>query len=151
MVEEDAADTHDDDAVARWQHVERVRDEHASCARHQRPSERVLKQVRANVQARDVVVHGKVEGNVRGTERVELKKSAILMGDIFTQRIVIEEGAFFKGGIDIQKDAAGAAKSDIKVPATTAATPYSAPAAHGASVSVAPASGGNAIGEPKKF
>src|SRR5437016_12938523 len=44
--------------------------------------------VRANVNARDVVVHGKVEGNLRAAERVELKKSAILMGDIFTQRIV---------------------------------------------------------------
>src|SRR5258708_4818705 len=62
--------------------------------------------VHANVHARDVVVHGKVEGNLRGTERVELKKSAILVGDIFTQRIVIEEGAFFKGGIDIQKEGA---------------------------------------------
>jgi len=34
---------------------------------------------------------------------VELKRSAVLHGDIFTQRIVIEEGAFLKGGIDIQK------------------------------------------------
>lgn len=57
--------------------------------------------VRANVNARDVVVHGKVEGNLRATDRVELKKSAILVGDIFTQRIVIEDGAFFKGSIDI--------------------------------------------------
>jgi cytoskeletal protein CcmA (bactofilin family) len=71
--------------------------------------------VHANVHARDVVVHGKVEGNIRGTDRVELKKSAILMGDIFTQRIVIEEGAFFKGGIDIQKDGAKAdAKAESK-------------------------------------
>lgn len=60
--------------------------------------------VRANVNARDVVVHGKVDGNVRGTERVELKKSAVLVGDISTQKIIIEEGAFFKGAIDIQKE-----------------------------------------------
>ena len=59
--------------------------------------------VRANVHARDVVVHGKVDGNIRATDRVELKKSAVLVGDIATQRIVIEDGAFFKGGIDIQK------------------------------------------------
>src|SRR5713226_6290274 len=70
--------------------------------------------VKANVHARDVVVHGKVEGNVRGTERVELKKSAVLVGDIFTQRIVIEDGAFFKGGIDIQKDAKAEPKHDAK-------------------------------------
>lgn len=59
--------------------------------------------VRANVHARDIVIHGKVDGNVRGNERVELKKSAVLNGDISTQRIVIEDGAFFKGAIDIQK------------------------------------------------
>jgi cytoskeletal protein CcmA (bactofilin family) len=61
--------------------------------------------VRANVQAKDVVVHGKVNGNVHGAERVELKKSAILVGDISTQRVAIEDGAYFKGGIDILKEA----------------------------------------------
>src|SRR5438477_5186667 len=60
--------------------------------------------VRANIHAREVVVHGKIDGNVQGDEKVELKKSAILMGDISTQRIVIEDGAYFKGAIDIQKD-----------------------------------------------
>jgi len=60
--------------------------------------------VRANVQAKDVIVHGKVDGNVHGTERVELKRSAVLVGDISTQRIVIEDGAYFKGAIDIKKD-----------------------------------------------
>jgi cytoskeletal protein CcmA (bactofilin family) len=59
--------------------------------------------VHANIVAQDVVIFGKVEGNVRGNERVELKRSAVLHGDIFTQRIVIEDGAFLKGGIDIQK------------------------------------------------
>ncbi len=59
--------------------------------------------VRANVHAKDVVIHGKVDGNVTGVEKVELKKSAVLNGDINTQRIVIEDGAFFKGAIDIRK------------------------------------------------
>ena len=59
--------------------------------------------VRANVQAKDVVIHGKVDGNVNGLRQVELKKSAMLNGDINTQRIVIEDGAFFKGAIDIRK------------------------------------------------
>ncbi len=69
--------------------------------------------VRANVHSRDIVVHGKVDGNVSGTERVELKKSAILNGDISTQRIVIEDGAFFKGSIDIQKESG---KPNVKKP-----------------------------------
>src|SRR3954468_19468123 len=72
--------------------------------------------VRANVKARDVVVHGKVDGNIHGTERVELKRSAVLMGDISTQRIVIEDGAFFKGAIDIKKDAKPAAPAVKEAP-----------------------------------
>jgi cytoskeletal protein CcmA (bactofilin family) len=59
--------------------------------------------VHANIVAQDVIIFGKVEGNVRAIERVELKKTAVLHGDIFTQRIAIEDGAFLKGGIDIQK------------------------------------------------
>jgi cytoskeletal protein CcmA (bactofilin family) len=74
--------------------------------------------VRANIQARDVVVQGKVDGNVCGTDRVELKKSALLVGDIVTQRIVIEDGAFFKGGIDIQKQSA---KPEAKAAASASA------------------------------
>jgi cytoskeletal protein CcmA (bactofilin family) len=45
--------------------------------------------IRANIQAQSVVVFGRIEGNVRGSERVELRKSAIVSGDILTQRIVI--------------------------------------------------------------
>jgi cytoskeletal protein CcmA (bactofilin family) len=60
--------------------------------------------VRANVSAREIVVHGKVEGNLNGSDRVELKRSAVQVGDIATQRIVIEDGAYFKGAIDIRKN-----------------------------------------------
>jgi len=63
-------------------------------------------QVKANVDAKGVVVQGKLEGNCRATERVELSKSAIVMGDIVTQRIAIEEGAYLKGKVDISKDGA---------------------------------------------
>jgi cytoskeletal protein CcmA (bactofilin family) len=81
--------------------------------------------IRANVNAKEVVIHGKVDGNVRGSDRVELKKSAVLNGDVITQRIVIEDGAFFKGSIDIQK---GEAKQDAPR-AMTAAAPVHAGAA----------------------
>src|SRR5271166_2223940 len=59
--------------------------------------------VRANIEARNVIVHGRVDGNISASERVELRKSASLSGDITTARISIEDGAFFKGTIDIQK------------------------------------------------
>ena len=59
--------------------------------------------IKATITARDIVVHGRVEGNVSATERVELKKNSTLVGDVGTQRIVIEDGAFFKGAIDIKE------------------------------------------------
>jgi len=62
-------------------------------------------QVKANVNARGVVVQGKLEGNIRAAERVELKKSAIVVGDIVTQRIAIEDGGYFKGKVEIQREA----------------------------------------------
>ena len=59
-------------------------------------------QVKASVEAKGVVVQGKLEGNVAASDRVELRKSAVVTGDISTQRISIEEGAYIKGKIDIQ-------------------------------------------------
>src|SRR5260221_5384276 len=59
--------------------------------------------IKAGITARDLVVHGRLEGNVTATGRVELKKSCTLIGDVATQRIVIEDGAFFKGAIDIKE------------------------------------------------
>ncbi|HXA86302.1 MAG TPA: polymer-forming cytoskeletal protein [Candidatus Dormibacteraeota bacterium] len=59
--------------------------------------------IKADITARDLVVHGKIEGNVTATGRVELRKSCTLIGDVSTQRIVIEDGAFFKGAIDIKE------------------------------------------------
>ena len=66
-------------------------------------------QVKANVEAKGVIVQGKLEGNVVASDRVELRKSAVMNGDITTQRISIEEGAYLKGKIDIQGRAEKAA------------------------------------------
>jgi cytoskeletal protein CcmA (bactofilin family) len=60
-------------------------------------------QVRASVDAKGVVVQGKLEGNIQASDRVDLRKSAIVTGDISTQRISIEEGAFLKGKVEIQR------------------------------------------------
>jgi cytoskeletal protein CcmA (bactofilin family) len=59
--------------------------------------------IRANVQARSIVVHGRVDGNLYAIKRVELKKSAVVVGDIYTPRIVIEDGASLKGSVLVQK------------------------------------------------
>jgi len=66
-------------------------------------------QVKASVEAKGIVVQGKLEGNVLASDRVDLRKSAIVTGDISTQRISIEEGAFLKGKVDISGKAEKAA------------------------------------------
>jgi cytoskeletal protein CcmA (bactofilin family) len=60
--------------------------------------------IKATITARDLVLHGRVEGNISASERVELKKSCSLHGDVSTQRIAIEDGAYFKGAIDIKEN-----------------------------------------------
>ena len=81
--------------------------------------------IRAGVFAKEVTVHGKVDGNVTATNKVELKKSAVFNGDINTQRIVVEDGAFFKGSIEIHKGepakAQGATASGTQSGATSQA------------------------------
>jgi len=59
--------------------------------------------VAANVTAREIVVLGKVRGNLNATDRVDIRNEGSLTGDVIAQRISIEDGAFFKGGIDIRK------------------------------------------------
>jgi cytoskeletal protein CcmA (bactofilin family) len=60
-------------------------------------------EVKANVDAKGIVVQGKLEGNVQASDRVDLRKSAIVTGDISAARISIEEGAFLKGKVDIHR------------------------------------------------
>jgi cytoskeletal protein CcmA (bactofilin family) len=57
--------------------------------------------VKAGVKAKEVVVLGAVQGNVEASDKMEIKKEARLVGDIKTARISIEDGAVFKGSIDI--------------------------------------------------
>ncbi len=59
--------------------------------------------VQATVKAREVVALGTIQGNVEAHDRLEIRKDAKLVGDIRTARIVIEDGAYFKGSIDIVK------------------------------------------------
>jgi len=72
--------------------------------------------VRAAINAKGVVVQGKLEGDIRASERAELRKSAVAVGDIFTQRIAIEDGAYFKGKVDIQRETAKPASPAMSKP-----------------------------------
>src|SRR5258707_4185102 len=82
-------------------------------------------QVTANISAREVVVLGKVKGNLTVSDRVDIRNEGSLNGDVVCQRISIEDGAYFKGSIDIRKanakDAAPATSGKMEnVPATEA-------------------------------
>jgi len=59
--------------------------------------------VRAGIKAREIVVLGSIEGDVEALDKIDIRKDAKLIGDIKTARIVIEDGAYFKGSIDIVK------------------------------------------------
>jgi len=59
--------------------------------------------VSANINAREIVVLGKVRGNLTASDRVDIRSDGSLTGDVVAARISIEDGAFFKGGIDIRR------------------------------------------------
>lgn len=68
--------------------------------------------VKANITARAVVVHGNVEGNIHASDRVDLKQSATVVGDIVTHRISIDEGVSLRGSINVQKEPSTAKLSE---------------------------------------
>ena len=95
-------------------------------------------QVKANILARNIVVSGRVEGNMLAGERVELRKSAVVIGDVVARRIVIEEGAFVKGSLDVQKDVPkdgekDASRAPTSGTVTATATEVATPSLFGAS------------------
>ncbi len=103
--------------------------------------------VRAHVKARSITVLGRLEGNVTASERIEIRKTGSLEGDLVTPRVVIEDGAVFRGSIDILRTAPqqspaadGKASLNASVKPPQKAPPAVAPIAVGASAA-APAGG----------
>jgi len=88
--------------------------------------------VHATIKAREVVALGNIQGNVEAADKIEIRKEARLIGDIRTARIIIEDGAYFKGSIDIVKSDAGKAPARPQVVSTPAAA--AVPVAAGAEV-----------------
>jgi cytoskeletal protein CcmA (bactofilin family) len=59
--------------------------------------------VSADIVAREIVVFGTVKGNLRARDRIEIKKDGSVVGDLTTARIMIEDGAYFKGSSEIER------------------------------------------------
>jgi len=85
--------------------------------------------IHASVAAKNVTVGGSLEGDIKATERTEMRKSAVVNGDVQTRRIAIEEGAFFKGKLEILTDGkspaasgAGASAAAVSGPSPAAGT-----------------------------
>lgn len=68
--------------------------------------------IKAQVFAKSVIVQGEVHGNITATEKVDLRESGSMDGDVVSPRVAISEGAHFRGSIDMQK--AGAKPGDTK-------------------------------------
>jgi cytoskeletal protein CcmA (bactofilin family) len=89
----------------------------------------------ADVVAREVVVYGSVKGNLRARDRIEIKKDGSVVGDLTTARIMIEDGAYFKGSIEIDRKAEGGEKDKeysraaVATPAASRTAPVATPAA----------------------
>jgi cytoskeletal protein CcmA (bactofilin family) len=71
--------------------------------------------VRADIKAREVVILGNVHGNVEVTGKITIQKNGSLIGDIKTAGIAIDDGAYFKGSIDIVRSAPVAKAEPVKV------------------------------------
>jgi cytoskeletal protein CcmA (bactofilin family) len=71
------------------------------------PNARVL----ADVAARDVVIYGVVEGNIRATGRIELRESGVMKGDLVAGRLSIEENATIKGKVELSETVAASSSS----------------------------------------
>jgi cytoskeletal protein CcmA (bactofilin family) len=77
--------------------------------------------VTADIIAREVVVYGNVKGNLRAKDRIEIKKDGSVNGDLTTARIMIEDGAYFKGSIEIDKSSEKESSSNAFARSSSAA------------------------------
>ena len=91
--------------------------------------------VRAQVTAHSITILGRLEGNVRAADRVEIRKTGSLEGDLVTARIAIEEDAVFRGSIDIVKPGAKQADTPANAGIGAAAGGDKAKAAKSSSLS----------------
>ena len=84
--------------------------------------------VHADLKAREIAVLGSLQGDVEATDKIEIRKDAKLVGNIKTARILIEDGAYFKGGIDIVKaEPKAAPEVQQSAPAPPSAGPIGQP------------------------
>jgi cytoskeletal protein CcmA (bactofilin family) len=93
--------------------------------------------LQAGVKAREIIVLGTIQGNVEASDKIDIRKDAKLVGDIKTARIVIEDGAYFKGNIDITRPDVTRQAAPAPKPAAVAPSPSGTSSAAATSAGVA--------------
>lgn len=88
--------------------------------------------IRADIYAHSIFVDGFVEGDLFGSERVSIRKSAQVRGNVTSPRVSLEEGAKFKGSIEMDPQAVQSALGAGRVSQKTAPVPAPKPANGGA-------------------
>jgi len=79
--------------------------------------------IQANINAREVVIMGKVNGNVECSDRLDIRGEGSLTGDVVTERISVEDGALMKGSIQVRAaDAKVESKALVQQPKAMGAT-----------------------------
>jgi cytoskeletal protein CcmA (bactofilin family) len=71
--------------------------------------------VAANITAKEVVIMGKVQGNVECEDRLDIRSEGVLSGDVITHRISVEEGAILKGGVEVRNPEKKDQKTQVQV------------------------------------
>lgn len=85
--------------------------------------------VAANITAKEVVIMGKVHGNVDCADRLDIRSEGLLAGDVITHRISVEEGAILKGGVEVRNPEKKEQKTQVQVQAQSKPEPPKAMAA----------------------
>jgi cytoskeletal protein CcmA (bactofilin family) len=73
-------------------------------------------QVKAEIRARQIVILGSVTGNLVAREKIEIRRNGHVVGDLLAATVAIEDGAYFKGNIDVASEEGAGAASDGTAP-----------------------------------
>jgi len=85
--------------------------------------------VTANITAKELVIMGKVQGNVECADRLDIRSEGLLSGDVITHRISVEEGAILKGGVEVRNPEKKDQKTQVQIQAQNKPEPPKALAA----------------------
>jgi len=83
--------------------------------------------VKANIKAREVVLRGTVHGDIHAGDKIDIRRDAKVTGDLRTGRILIEDGAYFKGSVDIVRQGTVTRTANAAAEQAKLALPKSSP------------------------